>query len=210
MGNSDNLNHISARKSKKIFLYDIYEWVESLFLPLIFIVLLMTFTARISKVDGGSMLPTLHNNDYLVIGNIFYKPVYNDIIVLQASNLHNERFESGKPIVKRVVGLPGDRIFVDTEGGFVYRNGEMLDIEEKNGIIFEDGHMINDYSRSGEIREEITVPKNSVFVMGDNRMNSLDSRFSSVGMIDENYIVGKVVLRILPFENFGSLYENKS
>ncbi|MCL2086614.1 MAG: signal peptidase I [Oscillospiraceae bacterium] len=190
---------------KKSLLYDIYEWVETLFLPFVFIVLIMTFTARVSRVDGRSMEPTLHDNDYLIISNLFYEPDYNDIIVLQAVSLHNEMFETGKPIVKRVVGLPGDRIYVDSIGGIVYRNNQPLETVERGGVIYEDGHMINDYTFSGEL-EVVVVPEDSVYVLGDNRMNSLDSRSPTVGTVNKNYIVGKAIYRILPFSYLGDLY----
>lgn len=186
---------------------ELFEWLELLIIALISVVVVLTFTMRMTVVDGPSMLPTLVDREYLVISNLFYQPAYNDIVILQANNLINERGEYGKPIVKRVIGLEGDVIEIDFDNGIVYRNGTALELEERDNIIFEDGHMINDYTRlKGDMNGAVTVPEGCIFVMGDNRNISKDSRSSDVGIIDNHYIVGKAYFRILPFNKIGSVY----
>lgn len=186
---------------------ELFDWLESVLVALTAVVVALTFTARITVVDGDSMLPTLIDKQYLVISNLFFTPAHNDIIVLQANNIPNENDELGKPIVKRIIGVEGDVIDIDFEKGVVYRNGTALELEEKGSLIYEDGHMINNYTFVRESFDKaVTVPEGCVFVMGDNRGNSLDSRSSIVGMVDTHYVVGKVFWRIFPVNKFGSVY----
>jgi signal peptidase I len=184
-----------------------YEWLDCIISALLIVVLILAFAARGTRVDGNSMLPTLENNQFLIISDLFYKPKYNDIIVLQANGLEDNG-HYGKPIVKRVIGLPGDRIHIDFINGVVWRNNRPLELEEKNGHIYEDGHMINDYTHNQiDMPIEFDVPAGHVFVMGDNRNDSLDSRADEVGAVDERYIIGKVIWRVLPKKDFGSVYD---
>ncbi|MBD5103584.1 MAG: signal peptidase I, partial [Ruminococcaceae bacterium] len=169
---------------------EVFDWLESILTAVITIVLIFTFIIRINTVDGDSMNPTLTAGQKLVVSDLFYTPDYNDIVIVQAAKL-----DGGKPIVKRIIGLPGDTIKIDFESGTVYRNGTALTLETRSGIIYEDGHAINTVTT---LRQDMlsnvdyTVPEGSYFVMGDNRNNSKDSRLLSViGFIDKNYIAGR-------------------
>lgn len=181
---------------------EVYDWLESLLMAVMFIVLLFTFVVRVNTVDGSSMMPTLKEGQKLVVTDLFYTPDYNDIVIIQAANL-----DGGKPIVKRVIGLPGDTVMIDFEAGLVYRNGEQLNVETKDGFLYEDGHKINSYTnRNIEMlsKTEYTVPENCYFVLGDNRNGSKDSRaFSSIGFVDGDYIAGRAIFSLFPFSNFG-------
>ena len=153
------------------------------------------------------MLPTLHDKERLLVTDMFYKPQHNDIVVLWAENLPSEDGNgTGKAIVKRVIGVGGDKISIDFSKGVVYRNGEALPQEVSDGILYEDGHAINDYTRTPiDFSGEITVPEGHIFVLGDNRNGSSDSRDDRIGIVDENYIIGKVYLRVMPFDKFGGV-----
>ena len=199
----DNTDKIPAKKRAAA---EILDWFDTVVTSIVAIIVIFALVTRLSTVDGGSMNPTLNDQERLMITDFCYEPAYNDIVVVWTDNLYNELTgEMGEAIVKRVVGLPGDTIRVDTEEGAVYRNGEKLETEEIDGIIYEDGHMIQDYTTE-PYSMEVTVPEGRVFVMGDNRNNSVDSRDGRVGLVDMNYIIGKAYLRVAPLERFGGLY----
>lgn len=207
---TENNNEIQAGegevKTKASFMSETFDWVESIIIAVIAIILIFTFLVRVTSVDGSSMYPTLVDQERLLVTDLFYSPSYNDIVILQANGLVNDKGEYGKPIVKRVIGLPGDKINIDFSNGIVYRNGEALETEVIDGLIYEDGHTINEYTyNSIDFTGEVTVPAGCIFVMGDNRNRSTDSRSRLVGMVDENYIIGKAFLRITPFSKFGTI-----
>lgn len=151
----------------------------------ILIALLICQFVRPTIVKGQSMEPTLQNNNYLFLYTKAYKdklPDYEDIIVTH-SILEDDR------IIKRVIGLPGDTIKV--EDNVVYRNGVALD----EPYINEPGNIPGDC--------EVTVPNNEIFVMGDNRAHSTDSRY--IGTIPMDDVIGKAVYRLFPFSEMGKL-----
>ena len=193
-------NVVSAHQAAN----EVFDWLESILMAVIIIVLVFTFILRVNTVSGESMDPTLQNGQKLIVTDLFYTPDYNDIVIIQAANL-----DGGMPIVKRIIGLPGDVINIDFEEGIVYRNGEALPIEIKDDLIYEDGHTINSYTtRNMEMMsgQDYTVPEDSYFVMGDNRNNSKDSRlFSEIGYIKKNYIAGHAIFSIFPFDTFGAV-----
>lgn len=173
---------------------DLFFWLQALVMALVVLILLFTFVGRIITVDGSSMLPTLHNKDVLLLRSIAYTPEQGDIIVLTKdfSGYTNQ------PIVKRVIAVGGQTIRIDYEESKVYVDGVALDEPYTNEpIMFRPGGKLN--------IDEITVPEGHVFVMGDNRNDSADSRHEELGAIDNRYILGKAVMILLPFQNFGSL-----
>ncbi len=179
---------------------EVYSWFDTLFFPLVIIMAIFTFFVRMSRVDGPSMEPTLLDGQQLFISGFMYEPSYNDIVVVWAEKLPSElNGDPGKAIVKRVIGLPGDKIRIDYDAGRIYRNGEILEIVEKDGVLYEDGHVINDYTKWEEgLGGTFTVPAGNLFVMGDNRNNSSDSRHPWIGYIDVRDVIGKVYLRVWP------------
>ncbi len=173
---------------------DLFFWLQALVMALVVLILVFTFVGRIITVDGSSMLPTLHDKDVLLLRSIAYTPDQGDIIVLTKdfSGYTNQ------PIVKRVIAVGGQTIRIDYEENKVYVDDVALDESYTNDpVMFRPGGKLT--------IEEITVPEGHVFVMGDNRNDSADSRHEELGTIDNRYILGKAVMILLPFQNFGSL-----
>ena len=164
-----------------------FEWYEALISAALVLVLVFSFFFRIIQVDGASMVPTLQNGDKLIVWGAGYEPQRGDVVIVDSYTAY------GKPLVKRVIAKGGDTISIDYASGIVTVNGEVLDedyIAEPTYLGYDVGF-------------PYTVPEGTVFVMGDNRNNSLDSRSSYVGCIDERDILGKVLVCFLPFSDFG-------
>ncbi|MCH5199793.1 MAG: signal peptidase I [Oscillospiraceae bacterium] len=194
-------NVLSAKQAAN----EVFDWLESILTAIIAIVLIFTFVLRVNTVSGTSMDPTLQDGQKLIVTDLFYTPNYNDIVIIQAANL-----DGGIPIVKRIIGLPGDRINIDFDNGVVYRNGEPLAIEiGEDEAKYEDGHTIADYTyRPLEMvsGQDYYVPEGHYFVLGDNRNNSKDSRLlSEIGFVNGNYIAGHAIFSIFPFDTFGAV-----
>lgn len=170
---------------------EIYEWLESGVFALTVVVLIFTFLFRIVMVDGRSMQPTLQDQDRVITVSLFYQPAPGDIVVVTQPNAMNHS------LIKRVIAVEGQTVFIDPETGDVSVDGKVLTepyIMEK----------INP-SKIGDMKYPLTLKEGEVFVMGDNRNNSSDSRDSMIGIIDERYILGKAVLRIFPISDISVL-----
>lgn len=157
------------------------------------IVLVVTAVIKPTIVKEHSMDPTLHENNYLLINKLAYKfgeVERGDIIVFE-SDLESEKGDH-KLLIKRVIGLPGETITI--QGGEVYINGVMQQED-----------YLNDGTTSGEIIDYV-VPEGEYFVMGDNRLVSIDSRSEEVGCVPEDAIMGKAFVRLYPFNKIGGLY----
>ncbi len=166
---------------------NLLEWYEALISAALVLVLIFSFFFRIIQVDGSSMVPTLINGDKLIVWGAGYSPKRGDVVIVDSYTSY------GKPLVKRVIAKGGDTISIDYETGTVTVNGEVL----QEDYIAERTYLGYD------VTFPYTVPEGTVFVMGDNRNQSLDSRSSYVGCIDERDILGKVLLCFLPFSDFG-------
>ena len=171
---------------------EIFEWIKVIITALILAFVITRFIIP-SRVQGESMFPTLHENDYLIVNRMTYKfkePEMKDIIVFK-SDILQENGKSKKDLVKRVIAVEGDRIKIQDSN--VYVNGKLLD--EKV--------YIHDNYTSGDI--DMTVPKGKIFAMGDKRERSLDSRAQEVGLVDEDSVIGKVMVRLYPFNQIGGV-----
>ena len=165
---------------------EVFEWYESILLAFLAVILIFFLVGRAVGVSGESMYPTLDDGNQLFVQTLTSKPTYGDIVV--ADNYTGY----GDPIIKRLIGMPGDVIDLDPVTNRVIRNGEVLD---------EPYLSVPTYPE--DVPFPITVPVGKVLLMGDNRTNSLDSSSSQVGCIDQRALLGKVVLRFSPFEKIG-------
>lgn len=161
----------------------IKEWIKIIITAIIIAGTVSIFVQPV-LVDGSSMFPTLKDKDYLIVNKFMYKldePEREDIIVAKSKLLDENN--KNKKIVKRIIGLPNDHVVI--EDGYVYVNDKKLEEE-----------YLDDFYTMGNI--DIIVPNYEIFVLGDNRSNSRDSRDNSIGTIEISDIIGKVVIRILP------------
>jgi len=182
-----NEEYIPRESLGRAFVREIYDWVEAAVIAVVCVVLVFTFAARLAGVNGRSMNPTLKDRDRLIITRLFYSPHQGDIVVITKPNSQNE------PLIKRIIAVGGQTVDIDFELGVVFVDDTVL----SEGYIAEPTH------RSYEVEFPQTVPEGCVFVMGDNRNMSWDSRAAEVGMVDERYILGKVVYRVLPYNKMG-------
>jgi len=160
----------------------IYDWVQCIVSALICGIFVFMLLARVIGVIGSSMYPTLWSGDKVITSNLFYKPKQGDVIVLQTDTFGEE------PIVKRIIAMGGQTVDIDFSTGAVYVDGVQLEEDYINDLT----HQKEDFSG------EVTVPDGCVFVMGDNRNASTDSRSNSVGFVDERCIIGRVLLIVIP------------
>ena len=181
------------KKAEGRFTSELFSWGESLMAVLIFFVVVFTFFVRLIGVDGTSMYPTLQDHSVMLVSNLGYTPKKGDIVVLNKKGFWNDQ-----PIVKRVIATGGDMVDIDPVTGDVIVNGEVLD----EPYIFE---KINTLERMGDLTYPQTVPEGCIYVLGDNRNGSTDSRWSSLGMVDERYVLGHVLSVVFPFNDFGSV-----
>ncbi|MGI6012786.1 MAG: signal peptidase I [Oscillospiraceae bacterium] len=188
----------STAKQKK---QDVYDWMQSIVMAMVVCIIVFTFFVRIVGVVGRSMVPTLQNGDKLIVSNVGYTPERGDIVIIRKDTFMEE------PIVKRVIAVAGQEVSINFERGIVYVDG-----------IAQEEPYINELTQEPEdFHEPITVPENCVFVMGDNRNHSTDSRTESLGCVDVRYIIGKVHGILYPgaddfgkrnFERIGSPYQD--
>lgn len=167
-----------------------YDWIQSLISALLICVLVFVFVIRIMDVNGSSMVPTLKNGDKVLVSGLLYEPDRGDIVVFK-----KDSYNDNKALVKRVIAVAGDTVNIDFDNGIVYVNGEA--IEEA----YLDGSTNNKLDFIGPQ----TVPENCLFVMGDNRNASTDSRDKRIGMVDKRLVIGKVLLVVYPFSDFGGV-----
>lgn len=168
---------------------EIYDWLRCIVTAIVACVIIFVFFARIVGVVGSSMVPTLHEGDRIITSNLFYTPKQGDIVVLRKQSFDE------RAIVKRVIATEGQTVDIDFEAGIVYVDGEALTEDYVNAPIHDRIHF----------EGEVTVPEGCVFVLGDNRNASSDSRHAKLGCVDERYILGKAYLILLPFKDFGFL-----
>ena len=180
-------NTTTAQEPKPVRGQGVLEWYEALISAALVLVLVFSFFFRLIQVDGISMVPTLVNGDKLIVWGAGYTPQRGDVVIVDSYTSY------GKPLVKRVIAKGGDTVSIDYATGTVAVNGEVL----QEDYIAEPTYLGYD------VQFPYTVPEGTVFVMGDNRNQSLDSRSTYVGCIDERDILGKVLVCFMPFTDFG-------
>lgn len=177
---------------------ELVEWLGVVASALIIVVILFGFVFRVAIISGDSMKNTLKNGDVVVITNFNYTPKQGDIVVVSrnAENTPESMRDENGPIIKRVIATEFQTVNIDFATGTVYVNDKPLDEP------YISTPTVNQY----DVEFPITVPKGCIFVLGDNRSVSLDSRSSRIGdggMIDTRYVLGHAVYRIFPFDKTG-------
>lgn len=165
----------------------VYDILRSVFISASILILIITFVFTMVIVDGRSMQHTLESGDKIVVTKMGYQPKDGDVIVVGKS-------EEGysKPIVKRVIATEGQTLKIDFENQQVIVDGKVLDEPYISSETIEG---------TAEIPE--VIPEGYVFVMGDNRYISMDSRYKDIGLVNVDDIVGKAVFVVFPFDRFG-------
>lgn len=179
-------------KRRYLLKYELMDWAETLLIAGTVVVFVLLFICQIVVVNGPSMQPTLHNGERLLTWSTFWDLEAGDIVCVNR--------DGEEPIIKRVIATEGQTVDVDPQQGKVYVDGKELDESYILEPTYTDGN-----NRSIGFPAE--VPEDCIFVMGDNRNNSLDSRFQEVGMVRIDHVFGKVACRIYPFDKFGDVYQ---
>ncbi len=194
-------NIVEEKESVKNFVFD---WLDVFVHAIIAVVICFSFLFRIATIDGPSMRDTLQHGERVVITNMFYTPKAGDIVVI-SRNKENSVYtmtNDNTPIIKRIIALEGQTVDIDFEKGIVYVDGNALEEDytrTPTNLQYNDG-----------VDFPVTVDEGCVFVLGDNRNDSLDSRSARIGeygMVDTRYILGRAVFRIFPLNRIGAIDE---
>lgn len=189
MNENNEINTAEIEKEKRVkrFTNSCFEWMESIVMTVVVAVFVLAFVFRVVNVSGVSMMNTLLDKDKLIITSLFYEPKNGDVVVIS----HGEEYT--EPIVKRVIATEGQTLKIDFNTGDVIVDGKVL---------------YEPYIKTPTTREEDgeipeVIPEGYIFVMGDNRDRSLDSRSKEIGLIDKDNVLGKAQLIIYPFSRIG-------
>ena len=190
-------------KEKKSISAEIIEWLEVISTAVIAVVIIFCFIFRIATISGDSMKNTLYSGEKVVISNLAYTPKNGDIVVISrnAENSVAGQASSQGPIIKRVIATGGQTVDIDFETGIVYVDGKAL----------KENYTSSPTVNKADVEFPLYIPEGYIFVLGDNRSESLDSRYSQIGedgLIDTRYVLGHAVFRIFPFDRIGRL-DNK-
>ncbi len=192
--NVEETETVSEEGKKKSVQREILEWIVVILAAFIIAQLINNFVFRFARVDGPSMEHTLHDKDYLLVWKLGYEPQCGDIIVFE-TDMNVQGQIKKQYLVKRVIATEGQTVEVNYDTDEVFVDGKLIKedyIKEPDMSSFTDQQVY-----------PLTVPDNYIYVMGDNRNNSFDSR--AKGAIPVSEITGKVVFRLLPFNAIGTL-----
>lgn len=179
-------------------LSSIIDYVELFAVAVCIVIVLFSLAFRTCTVDGSSMNNTLINGEVLLVSDMAYSPERGDVVVFHHTD-GSLSANSNKPLVKRVIGVGGDTVKID------YNTWEITVTDKSGNTINVDEDYVYISSKPSAFSgiREYQVPEGSLFVMGDNRNDSLDSRYSTIGYVDERSVLGKVILRLTPISKFG-------
>ncbi len=170
--------------SEKIII-SLYENISMFAIGTVAVMLIFTFGFRVSGIEGTSMLPTLEDGDRVVLTAFDGRPERGQVVIITQPNSFN------KPVVKRIIALENQTVDIDFSQGKVYVDGELLHEPYINNLTI----------NGADVVFPVTVPEGHVFVMGDNRQGSTDSRSTKIGFINENYILGVVKYRMINIDD---------
>ena len=177
---------------------ELFDWIKSIVLAFVFVIAMRTFILSPTLVSGASMMPTYEDGDRVIVNQIG-KQIFGierfDVIVFEAP--------IGNDYIKRVIGLPGDHVAYEDD--MLYVNGEALEepyLDLNKEQLLDNGTLTQDFTLES-LTGYSTVPEGYLFVLGDNRRNSSDSRDARVGLIPMEKVLGKTKIRFYPFDSFG-------
>ncbi len=200
MSDLKNDSNNSAAMGKRI-VSSVLEYVEMLVFSLAAVIVIFMLFFRLCEVSGDSMNKTLINEEKLIVSNLCYEPNNGDIVVFHQTGYLNE------PVVKRVIAVGGETVDIDFSTMQITvtdKDGNSRVLDEPYAFYDKEGNIEKRYFNDPtDFSFPRTVPEGHVFVIGDNRYNSLDSRFEEVGFVDTRRILGRVIFRVYPFDKFG-------
>ncbi len=193
---------------KRSIAHEVIEWLEILVSAVIAVVIIFSLIFRIATIDGDSMKNTLFGGDKftgevadkVIITDFAYTPAQGDIVVI-SRNIENSieaQERSDSPIIKRVIAVGGQTVDIDFDSGIVYVDDKVL----------KEDYISTPTKNKGDVEFPLYVPEGYIFVLGDNRAESLDSRYSQIGengLVDTRYVLGHAIFRIFPFNRIGGL-----
>lgn len=184
---TENLPELSlGEKTRR----EIYDWIHCLSIALIICVVIFAFFVRLIDVRGTSMNPTLNNGDKMLVSGLFYSPKAGDVVVFK-----KDEYDPERALVKRVIATEGQVINIDFDNGIVYVDGEAI----------QEDYIMEPTTNKIDFIGPQTVPEGCVFVMGDNRNASTDSRKTEIGMVDSRLILGKAYFVVYPLSQVRSI-----
>lgn len=196
----NNLPDAPEEEKNRTTAEEIFDWLDVFATAIITVVIVFSLICRIATVQGESMQNTLFTGDKVIISNLGYTPEQGDIVVVSrnAKNSLDAVAASNEPIIKRVIAVGGQTVNIDFERGVVSVDG--VDLEEPYTKTLT--------TSKYDVEFPIYVPEGYIFVLGDNRNDSMDSRDSRIGdggLVDTRYVLGHAIFRIFPFDSIGSL-----
>lgn len=199
---------VSPKKKKTTFKEELMDWLDIACFAIITVVIIFSLVFRVATISGDSMLNTLIGTnpktgaigDKVIITNLFYEPKNGDIVVISRNieNSANTQEEDNEPIIKRVIAVGGQTVHIDFESATVY----------VDGVALKEDYISSKTDDKWDVQFPVYVPEGYIFVLGDNREASLDSRHSDIGengLIDTRYVLGHAIFRIFPFDRIGRI-----
>lgn len=197
----------AAAPQKSRAVKDLFDWLDIIVASLVSVVIIFTLLFRVVTIVGDSMQNTFYNGEKIIITNLFYTPKYGDVVVISrnAGNTTEGLTASSGPLIKRVIATGEQYVDIDFEAGKVYvgyssNRADMTELSEP--------YIKAPTYLEADVEFPVYVPEGYVFVLGDNRNDSKDSRFSEIGengLINEKYILGRAVFRIFPVNRAGKI-----